>query len=93
MVGFADPSNMPHAAGWPLRNLLALAHQCWGVCRLKVLCYRAAKGSETAVADMSRLLVTELPHQTFYDATQEGKPFLEKRLYIYLCFWPFVDMI
>ncbi|PYH84944.1 E1-like protein-activating [Aspergillus uvarum CBS 121591] len=39
-VGFADPSNYDNAPGWPLRNLLFLAKQRWGLSKIRVLRYR-----------------------------------------------------
>ena len=39
-VCFADPSTYPESPGWPLRNLLVLVRQRWGLDKVRVLCYR-----------------------------------------------------
>ncbi|KAI8807414.1 hypothetical protein BJ742DRAFT_869846 [Cladochytrium replicatum] len=39
-IGFPDPSGLPDAAGWPVRNLLALLAQNWNVHRVTVICLR-----------------------------------------------------
>lgn len=39
-IAFADPSNFEEHPGWPLRNLLILVRQRWGLRKVKVLGYR-----------------------------------------------------
>ncbi|KIY95304.1 autophagy-related protein 7 [Monoraphidium neglectum] len=44
LVAVADPSQIPLAPGWPLRNLLLLAAARWRARALSVLCIRDGKG-------------------------------------------------
>ncbi|KAF7730192.1 Autophagy protein 7 [Apophysomyces ossiformis] len=62
MIGFVDPAaeSLP---GWPLRNLLALVYECWGLRKLNVLCYRGKTHS--------RLLYLEFPDVSCY-TSHEG---------------------
>ncbi|KAI8811568.1 hypothetical protein BJ742DRAFT_706565 [Cladochytrium replicatum] len=39
-VGFSDPSGLPDAVGWPLRNFVALLALKWNVHRVAVICVR-----------------------------------------------------
>ena len=39
-VAFVDPSTYAEGPGWPLRNLLVLVRQRFGMRRVKILCYR-----------------------------------------------------
>lgn len=39
-VAFVDPSNYPEYPSWPLRNLLILIRQRYGLNKVNILCYR-----------------------------------------------------
>ncbi|RUP47568.1 hypothetical protein BC936DRAFT_145578 [Jimgerdemannia flammicorona] len=59
ILAFADPSSLPSNPGWPLRNLLVLAHRRWNVRRITVLCFREIQGKKDI--RQSRVLVVEMP--------------------------------
>lgn len=71
IVGFADPSCLGSVVGWPLRNLLALMHTCYGIRKLKILCYRETPGRNPDI-EASRILVVELPSASSYRKSKKG---------------------
>lgn len=58
-MGFIDPSADIHAPGWPLRNLLYLLNNSFGVNKVRILSYRQGKVPST-------LFHTELPNSASY---------------------------
>lgn len=48
-LGFVDPCGLPTNPGWPLRNFLLLAAQCFGLRQVTVICYRQDAASSVTL--------------------------------------------
>ncbi|CAD6565237.1 MAG: Autophagy protein 7 [Cyphobasidiales sp. Tagirdzhanova-0007] len=73
---FLDPSSDPHAAGWPLRNILAYLANRHAVRRLRVICFRAdLSESLTSLASLASFTAYHLqePVSVGWEKNQAGR--------------------
>ena len=75
LVAFHDPSSLPTAPGWPLRNTLYYLSHTHSITTINILCLRAGSASRQGCVSLPSEggLLVERPHVVGWERNKAGK--------------------